>query len=187
MEKGVRGVARPEPWQTAEHGGSRQAHVISGPKVLAALLKKHRRPLMIIGNLGSQAREEAEEVIRTVVFLAERSKIPVVTSGNAVRSCIMLGVTPSATIPATTCAGRLADPAWHGVDGRGPHDLVLIVGLPYGMEWTILSGLKNGAPGLVTLALDRYYHPQATWSFQNISHGEWVGLMREATNLFREG
>ena len=41
---------------------------------------------------------------------------------------------------------RLVDSEWKGIDGKGPHDLALFVGLPYYMELTILSGLKHYAP-----------------------------------------
>jgi CO dehydrogenase/acetyl-CoA synthase complex epsilon subunit len=174
-------VARHEPWQTAETCGTRAAGIIRNPQVLAVLLKKARHPLMLVGNQGSRDPEEADEALTAVLFLAQKADIPIVTSGKAVRSCRERGLLPAATIPATDCANRLADPSWAGVDDKGPYDLVFIIGLPYGMEWTLFSGLKNGAPALITVALDRYYHPQASWSFENISHQEWLEMMNETT------
>lgn len=176
-------MTRPDPWQTAETCGTRQAGIIKGPQILAALLKKARHPVMLVGNQGSRDPEEADEVLNAVISLAQKAGISLVTSGKAVRSCQERGLSPAATIPATDCANRLSDPAWAGVDGKGPHDLVFILGLPYGMEWTLLSGLKNGAPALITVALDRYYHPQASWSFANLEHHEWLEMMNETTRV----
>jgi acetyl-CoA decarbonylase/synthase complex subunit epsilon len=47
------------------------------------------------------------------------------------------------------------------------------------MEWTILSGLKNFAPNLKTMALDNTYQPNATWSFPNISAKDWLENLRD--------
>jgi len=68
---------------------------------------------------------------------------------------------------------RLQDPSWTGLDGRGPYDLVLLVGLPYYMEFVILSALKHFSANLKTISLDRFYNPHATWSFPNLSVDEW--------------
>jgi len=77
-------------------------------------------------------------------------------------------------MPAVDIGNRLADPNWQGVDGKGPHDLAIFIGLPYQMTWTILSGLKHFAPNLKTISLDNVYHPNARWSFSNISIKNWV-------------
>jgi acetyl-CoA decarbonylase/synthase complex subunit epsilon len=70
-------------------------------------------------------------------------------------------------------ADRLCDPSWKGVDDKGQHDLMLIAGLPYYLEWIVLSGLKNFAPGLKTITLDNVYHPNASWSLANLSVKAW--------------
>jgi acetyl-CoA decarbonylase/synthase complex subunit epsilon len=68
---------------------------------------------------------------------------------------------------------RLQDPSWKGLDGKGPYDLSLFMGLPYYMEFVVLAGLKHFSTNLKTISLDRYYNPHATWSFPNISVKNW--------------
>jgi CO dehydrogenase/acetyl-CoA synthase epsilon subunit len=42
------------------------------------------------------------------------------------------------------------------------------------MEWLIFSGLKHFGENLKTISLDRYYHPQASWSFPNLAVTDWI-------------
>jgi acetyl-CoA decarbonylase/synthase complex subunit epsilon len=77
-------------------------------------------------------------------------------------------------MPAVDIGNRLSDPTWCGLDGKGQYDLALVTGLPYYMEWTILSGLKNSIPSLKTVTLDNLYQPNASWSFPNISRKDWT-------------
>jgi acetyl-CoA decarbonylase/synthase complex subunit epsilon len=53
-----------------------------------------------------------------------------------------------------------SDPEWKGLDGMGQYDLAMIVGVPYYMEWLILSALKHSAPDVKTISLDRFYQPK---------------------------
>ena len=68
---------------------------------------------------------------------------------------------------------RLQDPLWRGLDGHGPYDLALFMGLPYYMEFVILSGLKHFSNNLKTISLNRFYNPHATWSFPNLNVKDW--------------
>lgn len=79
---------------------------------------------------------------------------------------------------------RLVDPEWQGIDGKGPHDLALFVGLPYYMESLILSGLKHFAPSLKTITLDNLYHAHASWSFPNANSEEWAKNLKIMTSRF---
>jgi len=66
------------------------------------------------------------------------------------------------------------DPEWKGLDGGGQYDLALFVGMPYYMEWVVLSGIKHFAQNLKTITLDRFYHPHASWSFPNLPLKSWM-------------
>jgi acetyl-CoA decarbonylase/synthase complex subunit epsilon len=81
---------------------------------------------------------------------------------------------------------RLKDPNWKGLDGKGPYDVALFMGLPYYMEFVILSGLKHFSAGLKTISLDRYYSPHATWSFPNLKAEEWNQSFETIVNKLEE-
>ena len=68
---------------------------------------------------------------------------------------------------------RLQDPSWKGLDGKGSYDIALFLGLPYYMEFVILSCLKHFSNKLKTISLNRYYNPHATWSFPNLKVEDW--------------
>ena len=79
---------------------------------------------------------------------------------------------------------RLKDLEWNGVDGEGQHDLALFMGMPYYMEWLILSGLKHFAcEDLMTISVDRFYQPHAAWSFPNMTIEEWTKNLEEIVSM----
>jgi CO dehydrogenase/acetyl-CoA synthase epsilon subunit len=78
---------------------------------------------------------------------------------------------------------RLADPAWPGVDGEGPHDVVFLAGLSYALEWTLLSGLRHGPAGLVMVSLSPGYEPHASFSLSNLDWPAWRSLIAGAFGL----
>ncbi|MEM0216313.1 MAG: CO dehydrogenase/acetyl-CoA synthase complex subunit epsilon [Candidatus Bathyarchaeia archaeon] len=167
-------MALSEPWQIAEVPGPRKALVITKPEVVAAMIKKAKSPILIVGHKAAEIDFEEGKLIDFLIEFSKKSGIPIVATAHAVSEFLKRNFKPAAFMPAVDIANRLADKSWKGVDGKGQHDLALIVGLYYYMEWVILSGLKNFAPNLKTITLDNVYHPNASWSFPNIAHDEWV-------------
>jgi len=163
-----------ESWLTAEIGGPRKASVITKPEVADAIIKRAKRPLLIVGSIAPEIDLEEEKLIDFLIELAKKSHIAVVATAHTSRTFLKRGFTPDAVMPAVDIGNRLADPDWKGIDGNGPYDLAICAGLPYPMAWTILSGLKHFAPQLKTICLDNVYQPHASWSFANISIKDWI-------------
>jgi len=162
-----------EPWQTAEIPGPKRALIITKPEVVAAMVKRAKRPILVVGHKAVETELGDETLIDYVIRLAEKTDIPVVATAHVIKELLGKGFQPAAWMPAVDIANRLTDPEWEGLDGKGQYDLALFAGLPYYMEWLLLSGLKHFSSGLKTITLDRYYHPHASWSFPNISLKEW--------------
>ncbi|MEM3549578.1 MAG: CO dehydrogenase/acetyl-CoA synthase complex subunit epsilon [Candidatus Bathyarchaeia archaeon] len=171
-------MAIAEPWQTAEIPGPKKALVITKPEVVAAMVKRAKHPILVVGHKASEITFEGRKLIDFVVELSNKCGIPVVATAHLVNEFLKRGFKPAGFMPAVDIGNRLVDPAWTGIDGKGQHDLALFVGLPYYMEWTILSGLKHFAPHLKTITLDNVYQPHASWSFPNISHEEWEKTLK---------
>jgi len=108
-----------------------------------------------------------------VIRIARAAGIQVVATAHIVGEFIRRGFKPAAWMPAMDIANRLQDQEWKGLDDEGQYDLALFTGIPYQMEWVILSGLKHFAPHLKTICLDRFYQPHATWAFPNVSPKDW--------------
>lgn len=162
-----------EPWQRAETAGPLRAHVLTKADVAVALIKKARRPILVVGHNVVGESPKSAGPMDYVIQISKAGNIPVVATANSGKAFLEKGYEPASLMGAMDIANRLRDESWAGLDGRGPYDALLILGLPYYMEWLILSGLKHFAQRLTTLSLDRYYQPHATWSFPNVSTEVW--------------
>jgi len=162
-----------EPWQRAETAGPIRAHVLTKPDIAVALIKKAKRPILVVGHNAVGEAFKLAEPVDYVIRVSKAGNIPVVATANAGKAFLEKGYEPASLMGAMDIANRLKDESWVGLDGKGPYDTLLVLGLPYYMEWLILSGLKHFACGLTTLSLDRYYQPHATWSFPNVSAEVW--------------
>ncbi|HVN73861.1 MAG TPA: CO dehydrogenase/acetyl-CoA synthase complex subunit epsilon [Methanoregula sp.] len=173
-----------ESWQTAEIPGPKKASLIIKPDIADAMIRRAKRPIIIAGRGIIEYEVEGKKLIDYIIELARKAKIPVVVSASTNNEFMNRGFAPAAIMPAVDIANRLTDTGWKGLDGKDTYDLAIFVGLPYSMEWTILSGLKHFAPGLKTMTLDCVYQPNASWSFPNSTIKDWsVNLRGIVENL----
>jgi len=165
--------AKAEPWQTAEIAGPKKALLIMKPEVVVAMIKRAKRPILIVGHLATETVSNTSKMIDYAIRLNKTTEIPIVATAHTIREFVKQGLQPAAHMSAMDIGNRLKDPTWNGLDGKGPYDVALFMGLPYYMEFVILSGLKHFSTNLKTISLDRYYNPHATWSFPNLKIEEW--------------
>jgi acetyl-CoA decarbonylase/synthase complex subunit epsilon len=163
-----------DSWQTAEIPGPKKASLIIKPDIADAMIRRAKRPIMIVGHGILEYEVEGRKLIDCLIELSKRGKIPVVVTASTNREFINRGFSPAALMPAVDIANRLTDSQWKGLDGKESYDLAIFVGLPYYMEWTILSGLKHFAPHVKTMTLDCVYQPNASWSFPNSTIKDWA-------------
>ena len=162
-----------EPWQTAEIAGPKKALLILKPEVVVAMVKRAKRPILIVGHIAAEDYSDDVKMIDYAIQMSKTAGIPVVATAHMTTEFIKRGFQPSAWMSAMDIGNRLQDSEWKGLDGKGPYDLALFIGLPYYMEFLILSALKHFSTNLKTLSLDRFYNPHATWSFPNLSVKDW--------------
>ncbi len=167
-----------EAWQTAEIPGPKKASLILKPDIADAIIRRAKRPIIIVGHGIVEYEVEGRKLIDCLIALAKKAKIPVVVSASTNKEFVARKFTPAAIMSAVDISNRLTDPDWKGLDGKEPYDLAIFVGLPYSMEWTILSGLKHFAPGVKTMTLDCVYQPNASWSFPNSTIKEWAASLK---------
>jgi len=171
-------MAIAEPWQTAEIPGPTKALVITKPEIVATMIKKAKRPIIVIGHETAEIRLGERKPIDYMILIAKATKAPLVATAHIIKEFLERGFQSAASMSAVDVANRLQDSEWEGLDGKGQYDLALFSGIPYPMEWNILSGLKHFAPHLKTICLDRFYQPHASWSFPNISLEEWHNYLK---------
>lgn len=176
-----------EPWQRAEVPGTRKAMVINKPEVVAAMIKQAKRPILVVGHQVVETElNDSEKAIDRIIELAKAAGIPVVATAHIIKEFLSRGFRPSSWMSAMEIGNRLQDVKWNGLDGKGVYDLALFVGIPYYMEWVILTGLKNFAQNLKTISLDRFYQPHANWSFPNLPMPKWDEQLKLIINLLKE-
>ena len=141
--------------------------------MVRAVINRARHPVLLIGNRAASLDIVEKKFVDYLIDLALVHKIPVIATGHVNENSPERGYTSAIIMPAVEAGQRIADPLWHGLHGRGPCDLAIIAGMPYPMEWTLLSGLKHAAPHTKTISLDNTYQPNATWSFGNLSIKDW--------------
>jgi len=165
--------ASTEPWQTAEIPGPKKALVITKPEVVSAMVKRAKNPILIVGHEAAEVQLKNGKLIDYMIRIAENARIPAVATAHIQGEFLKRGFRVDSWMSAIDIANRLRDSEWKGLDGNGPYDLALLVGIPYYMEWLILSGLKHFSSGLKTISLDMHYQPHASWSFPNLSVDDW--------------
>jgi len=175
-----------ESWQTAEIPGPIKANIITKPEVVVAMIKRAERPLLVVGHKAVDGNPDEEKPIDYLIRIADRSKVPVVATAHLVGEFHKRGFQPTSWMPVVDVGNRLVDPNWKGLKDEGQHDLVLITGVPYYMEWLVLSALKHFAPQLKSISLDRFYQPHATWSFLNISVKDWQKSLKTISEKLGE-
>ncbi|UCC58683.1 MAG: CO dehydrogenase/acetyl-CoA synthase complex subunit epsilon [Candidatus Bathyarchaeum sp.] len=165
--------AKPEPWQTAEIAGPKKALVITKPEIAAAMIKRAKRSILVVGYLSTKTDKDTGKMIDYAIRLNKAAGIPIVATAHTIQEFVKKGFEQATQMNAMDIGNRLKDPTWKGLDGKGPYDVALFMGLPYYMEFVILSGLKHFSTNLKTISLDRYYNPHATWSFPNLKVEDW--------------
>jgi len=162
-----------EPWQTAEIAGPKKALLILKPEVVVAMVKRAKRPILVVGSLAADDYSDDVKMIDYAIRMGKTAGIHVVATAHMTTEFLKRGFQPAGWMPAMDIGNRLKDPEWEGLDGGGPYDLAMFMGLPYYMEFVILAGLKHFSTNLKTISLDRFYNPHATWSFPNLSVKDW--------------
>jgi len=162
-----------DSWQRAEIAGPKKALLILKPEAVATMIKKAKRPLLVVGHHAAEEYSAEVKMLDYAIRLSQTTRVPMVATAHLTRELVKRGIQLASSMSAMEIGSRLTDPAWKGLDGKGAYDLVLFMGLPYYMEFVILSGLKHFSQELKTISLDRYYHPHASWSFPNLSIKAW--------------
>ncbi len=160
------------PWQPTVIAGPKQALLVT-PETAEMMLKKAKRPLMIVGPLVKDS-----PVLTLATQIAEKWNIPIVSTGDVFKTLNESGV-ESKPYGVVEIVNLLKDPEWKGLNGEGQHDLVLFVGVIYYIGSQGLSTLKHFAPHLKTLTICKFFHSNADASFPNMKDEEWIKYLEK--------
>jgi acetyl-CoA decarbonylase/synthase complex subunit epsilon len=157
------------PWQKTSFGGPMQGKEVSAD-VAARIINKSENPLMIVGPEIADLGEAMEKVLK----LSEKG-IPIIATAHALK--YLTGKHDVSWMGLVEITDLLRDPEWKGINGR-PHDLAIFIGIRYGLLSQMLSTLKNFTD-ITTVNLSRYFQPNASFSFPNITDDIWLEYLDE--------
>lgn len=141
------------------------------PEIAAKLIQAAKKPLLAAGSLALETKVGDGLLIDVIAKLGENG-IPVVATAHTLKGFLERGFDPAASMGIVDLTNRLTDPDW-GVDGKDPHDIIVFSGVQYSLLSQMLSTLKHFATNLRTISLDRFFQPNADWSFPNLKEEEW--------------
>jgi len=178
--------AKSRTGQTAEIGGPLKAKIFPNPKVCATMIKRSKRPILVVGSKATELETRDGDLVDTAIRLFKTGRITVVATAHMIREFLERGVEGVHSMPLFTLGKKLGDLDWGGFDGGGPYDAVVFAGFPYYMEWLLESGLKNFSGGLRTISLDRSYQPNAQWSLGWMPKPEWLEALDSIVQSLEE-
>jgi len=159
------------PWETGNVFGPKTAVPIKGDAV-GRLMKAAKRPLLVVGAKILEEKLEGSSMLSYIVDLSNSRQIPVVATAHTLKPLANAGIQPT-LMGLVELPDRLRDSNW-SLDGKGPHDLIVLAGITYRLQSQMLSTLKHFATHLKTVSLDRYYQPNADFSFPNFEQNVWI-------------
>ena len=180
-------VMKPVPWQTGEICGPESSKAITKVDVLKRDIGKSKKRLLVVGSEAVELKHGKGDMIDYAIELAKAGKMDLIATGGAIKAFIEKGYKDAKSMGAMELTYRLTDPEWVGPFGKGPYDFLMIYGLPYYMQWTLLSAVMNFGTHLTAISISRYYQPHAKWSFPNMKEKQYNTILDELIELIGGG
>ena len=147
--------------------GTKAGRLIEDPAEYSHLIKRAKRPLLVIGPTTLTMSLGDRLLMEYVVDIVKALDIPVCATAHTSKKLKELGVEPASTYDIIEILNHLKDPEWKGVKKEGNHDLVMFLGIRTDLATQGLSAMKHFAPHLKTMTLCKYYYPHANYSLPN--------------------
>jgi acetyl-CoA decarbonylase/synthase complex subunit epsilon len=168
--------------------GIKSARLIEDPAEYANLIKKAKRPLLVVGPLLLASTPDGKLLMEYALDIAKAAGIPICATAQTKGKVVELGAKPDSVYDVVEIANALKDPDWQGVKKEGNHDLVILFGIRSDLGNQSLSTLKHFAPHLKTMTLCKHYFPHATYSLPNFKKDEkWLEFLESLIDNLKKG
>ena len=168
--------------------GFKSAKLIEDPAEYANLIKKAKRPLLVVGPLLLASTTDGKILMEYALNIAKACNIPVCATAQTRGKMVELGVEPDCVYDVVEIVNALKDPDWKGVKKEGNHDLVMFFGIRSDLGTQGLSTLKHFAPHLKTMTLCKHYFPHASYSVPNFKKDEkWLEFLEGLIANLKKG
>lgn len=168
--------------------GIKSARLIEDPVEYANLIKKAKRPLLVVGPLLLASTADGKLLLEYALDIAKAASIPICATAQTKGKVVELGMKPDSVYDVVEIANALKDPDWQGVKKEGNHDLVMFFGIRSDLGNQSLSTLKHFAPHLKTMTLCKHYFPHASYSLPNFKKdAKWQEFLESLIANLRKG
>jgi acetyl-CoA decarbonylase/synthase complex subunit epsilon len=168
--------------------GFKSAKLIEDPAEYANLIKKAKRPLLVVGPLLLASTTDGKTLMEYALNIAKACNIPVCATAQTRGKMVELGMEPDCVYDVVEIVNALKDPDWKGVKKEGNHDLVMFFGIRSDLGNQGLSTLKHFAPHLKTMTLCKHYFPHASYSVPNFKKDEkWLEFLEGLIANLKKG
>ena len=167
--------------------GTKSAKIIEDAAEYAALIKKAKRPLMIMGPKLADTTLGGKLLIEYALDIVKAANAATCATGHIQGKMVEMGSKADCEYDAVEIVNHLKDPDWQGVKKEGNHDLVMFFGIRTDLGNQGLSPLKHYAPHVKTMTLCKYVFPNADYSLNNIKKDEkWQAFLEELIAKLKE-
>lgn len=167
--------------------GIKSARLIEDAQEYAELIRKAKRPLLVLGPLLLKSLD-GRLLIEYALDIAKAASIPTCATAQVRAKMMELEAKPDSCYDVVEIINALKDPNWRGVKKEGNHDLVLFFGIRSDLGEQGLSVLKHFAPHLKTMTLCKYYFPHANYSLPNFRKDEqWKAFLASLIDNLGKG
>jgi len=168
--------------------GFKSARLIEDASEYANLIKKAKRPLLVVGPLLLESTADGKLLLEYALDIAKAAKIPICATAQTRGKIVELGVQPDCVYDTVEIVNALKDPDWQGVKKEGNHDLVMFFGIRSDLGNQGLSTLKHFAPHLKTMTMCKHYFPHASYSLPNFKKDvKWQEFLESLIASLKKG
>jgi len=168
--------------------GTKSARLIEDPAEYADLIRKAKRPLLVVGPLLLASTADGKILMEYALDIAKAVGIPICATAQTRGKIVEMGVQPDCYYDTVEIVNALKDPDWRGVKKEGNHDLVLFFGIRSDLGNQGLSTLKHFAPHLKTMTMCKHYFPHASYSLPNFKKdSEWQEFLEGLIANLKKG
>ena len=168
--------------------GIKSAKLIEDAGEYASLIRKAKRPLLVVGPLLLASTPDGKLLMEYALDIAKTCNIPICATAQTKGKVVELGINPDCVYDVVEIANALKDPDWKGVRKEGNHDLVILFGIRSDLGNQSLSTLKHFAPHLKTMTLCKHYFPHANYSLPNFKKDEkWLSFLESLIDNLKKG
>jgi acetyl-CoA decarbonylase/synthase complex subunit epsilon len=168
--------------------GIKSARLIEDAAEYAGLIKKAKRPLLVVGPLLLASAADGKILMEYALDIAKAADIPICATAQTRGKIVELGIQPESVYDIVEIANALKDPDWRGVKKEGNHDLVILFGIRSDLGNQSLSTLKHFAPHLKTMTLCKHYFPHANYSLPNFKKdAKWQEFLENLIANLKKG